>query len=134
MLPINNDQYKIILTDAAFMQAYNMLENDYTLEGLKFRLKIGGKGCDGFTYETGFSEEHKDDNVLEFHSDKDLVLRLLVDPFTAHYCRNGELDFHFNPNTDQEGFAFINNNEHEHEGKFFKDTSLVPEFLKENKK
>ncbi len=79
MLPTNNDQYKIFLTEAAFMQAHTMLEHDYTLEGLQFRLKIGGKGCDGFTYETGFSEKHEDDHVLEFNSEQNLILNILVD-------------------------------------------------------
>lgn len=125
MLPSNND-YKINLTQAAFKQIALISENDYTLTDLFFRLKIGGKGCDGFTYETGFSALLETDISLKF-SLENKVLTLILDPFTAYYCKEGQLDFLLNPKNNQDGFVFINDNEHKYAGKFFKDESLVPQ-------
>lgn len=124
MLPINNSQINIELSRAAFEQIALIKTHDYTLENMDFRLKIGGKGCDGFTYETGFSEKLDDDIVLKFQFE-DRYLDLLVDPFAAHYCSEGELDFIFNP-TGEEGFEFRNKNEHKYHGKFFSDESMLP--------
>ena len=56
---------KLFVSDSAVRQIQLMQQNDYTLDGLSFRIKIGGKGCGGFTYDTGFSEFHADDLVIE---------------------------------------------------------------------
>jgi len=125
MTPLNNDEIQIDLTDSAFRQIKIIQENDYTLEGLKFRLKIGGKGCDGFTYDTGFSETLEDDIILKFNN-KGEDLDILIDPFAAFYCKLGVLDFLFIPHENEDGFFFTNANEHKHHGKFFKDGDYVP--------
>ena len=127
MLPSNCD-YKINLTQAAFNQISLIQQNDYTFSGLFFRLKIGGKGCDGFTYDTGFSEKLADDIVLDYSVNNGQVT-LIVDPFTAFYCKEGQLDFLLNPKNNEDGFVFINDNEHVYAGKFFKDESMVPREL-----
>lgn len=125
MMP-SNDLFQINLSDAALRQIKLIEENDFTLEGKTFRLKIGGKGCDGFTYEMGFDLKTSDDQVLSYSSNYGEV-SLLVDSFTAHYCKEGHLDFLFNPKTLEDGFVFINNNEDKYVGKFFKDESMLPE-------
>ena len=48
---ITAQDIKIFVTDSAVRQIQLMQENDYTLEGHSFRIKIGGKGCEGFTHD-----------------------------------------------------------------------------------
>jgi iron-sulfur cluster assembly accessory protein len=127
MLPHNNSSIKIDLTGAAFDQIKLIEQNDYTLENLCFRLKIDGKGCDGFTYATGFSEIIDDDVVLNYTKENE-SLTIIIDPFAAHYCHSGTLDYIFSHKDDQDGFTFTNNNEALYKGKFFKDESMVPNF------
>lgn len=116
-----------LVTDLAAQQINVIKENDYTTEGLVFRMKIGGKGCGGFTYDTGFSEPLDDDTVVNSEG-----VDIYLDPFTYHYCSDGVLDYQMDPDTKEEGFVFTNNNEHLFEGKFFKDESLVPKHLEIN--
>lgn len=121
MLPDNRKDFNIQLSQAALNQIKLIKENDFTLEGMFFRLKIGGKGCDGFTYDTGFSERLEDDIALKFDD-----IEIIIDPFTAHYCKEGSLDFLLNPSSNEDGFVFMNFNEGDYHGKFFKDESMVP--------
>ena len=44
---ITASDIKLFVTDSAIRQIQVMKENDYTLDGLCFRIKIGGKGCEG---------------------------------------------------------------------------------------
>lgn len=125
MLPINEKEIKIDLTAAAFEQISLISNNDFTLEGLIFRLKIDGKGCDGFTYATGFSTKNDDDVELHFVHHEN-ILKILIDPFTYFYCKEGTLDFLLNARESEDGFTFINNNEDKYHGKFFEDGVLVP--------
>ena len=60
MLCTNDNNFKVELTEAAFEQIRLIKSNDFTLDGHSFRLKIGGKGCDGFTYDTGFSQSDEE--------------------------------------------------------------------------
>lgn len=128
MMP-ENFLFKIELSDAASRQILLIADNDYTLEGKKFRLKIGGKGCDGFTYEMGFDEIKVDDHILPYNTSHGR-LEIILDPFTAFYCQEGNLDFFFNPNSDEDGFLFLNHNEDKYVGKFFKDSTLLPKEVK----
>ena len=121
MTPTNRNDFNIQISRAALEQIKLIKENDYTLDKEKFRLKIGGKGCDGFTYETGFSTPLDDDLQLVF---EDVIV--ILDPFTAHYCKEGSLDFLLNPKSNEDGFVFINFNEEKYHGKFFKDESMAP--------
>jgi Fe-S cluster assembly iron-binding protein IscA len=118
---------KVLITDSAVRQIQLMQVNDYTLEGLQFRIKIGGKGCDGFTYDTGFSEKHEDDLVVE--KEYPLInfkLQILVDPFTAFYTQEFTLDYLLDAQNNEEGFIVTNAADGQHKGKFFKDTTRLP--------
>ncbi len=79
------------ITEAAQAQIQLIQQNDYTLSGMSFRIKIGGKGCGGFTYETGFSEVRADDIKLQAQG-----ATILMDPFTAFYTQKLKLDYQLN--------------------------------------
>jgi Fe-S cluster assembly iron-binding protein IscA len=129
---IRAEDVKLLLTDSAIRQIKLMQENDYTLEGLFFRIKIGGKGCGGFTYDTGFSELHPDDLRIELSYPRiGFELCLLMDPFTAFYTQEATLDYLLDPASNEEGFTVTNAAEGAHRGKFFKDTSKLPPWAKE---
>ncbi len=113
------------ITPAAAQQIQVIQQNDYTLEGLSFRIKIGGKGCGGFTYETGFSEKLPDDLVLDHQR-----LTILMDRFTAFYTQRVKLDFVLDPETNEEGFVVDNFAGDLYKGKFFKDPSMTPNWDK----
>lgn len=121
----------LLVTDSAVRQIQVMQENDYTLEGLSFRIKIGGKGCAGFTYDTGFSELHPDDLVI--HKSYPLInynLTVLIDPFTAYYTQELTLDYLLDTANNEEGFIVNNAADGQHRGKFFKDESKLPPWAK----
>jgi Fe-S cluster assembly iron-binding protein IscA len=109
------------ITEAALQQIQLIKLHDYTLEGLDFRIKIGGKGCGGFTYSTGFSAPLADDLKLIVQG-----TTILMDPFTAFYTKTGRLDYSFNAAADDEGFIVDNFAGDRYKGKFFKDQSMVP--------
>jgi len=111
----------IELTDSALQQIKLIQQLDYTLSGLSFRVKIGGKGCGGFTYETGFSEKLSDDLVLNCAG-----VEILMDPFTAHYSQQCRIDFRLDPEANDEGFVVENFAGDRYRGKFFKDPTLLP--------
>ena len=122
---------KLFLTDSAVRQIQLMLENDYTLEGHSFRIKIGGKGCEGFTYDTGFSELHADDLVIKQSFPLiNFELTVLIDPFTAFYTQEVTLDYLLDTSNNDEGFIVNNAADGQHRGKFFKDESLLPPWAK----
>ncbi|MFP5385216.1 MAG: hypothetical protein ACLGHN_04010 [Bacteriovoracia bacterium] len=122
---------KLFVTDSAVRQIQLMQENDYTLEGLLFRIKIGGKGCGGFTYDTGFSEQHPDDLVItQSYSLINYDLTILIDPFTAFYTQELTLDYLLDTTNNEEGFVVSNAADGEHRGKFFKDESRLPPWAK----
>jgi len=109
------------ITENALRQIQLIQQHDYTLEGLHFRIKIGGKGCGGFTYETGFSAQLPDDLVLTVQG-----ATIFMDPFTAHYTQKGQLDYKIEQ--DEEGFVVENFAGDLYKGKFFKDPNLVPKW------
>ena len=122
---------KLFVTDSAVRQIQLMQENDYTLEGLSFRIKIGGKGCEGFTYDTGFSELHPDDLVIkEKYELIHFELTVLIDPFTAFYTQEVTLDYLLDTTNNEEGFIVNNAADGQHRGKFFKDEGKLPPWAK----
>jgi iron-sulfur cluster insertion protein len=122
---------KLLVTDSAVRQIQVMQENDYTLEGLSFRIKIGGKGCAGFTSDTGFSERHEDDLVIQQSFPViNFELTILMDPFTAYYTQELTLDYLLDTTNNEEGFIVNNAADGEHRGKFFKDESRLPPWVK----
>lgn len=118
---------KLFITDSAVRQIQLMQDNDYTLEGLEFRIKIGGKGCGGFTYDTGFSERHPDDLVIiKEYPLINYTLTILIDPFTAYYTQEATLDYLLDLSNNDEGFVLNNAADGEHRGKFFTDETKLP--------
>lgn len=114
----------IIFTDTAISQIQLIKENDFTLMDKEFRLTIGGKECDGFTYQMGF------DDV----TDKDLSFQVngttvVMDEFTHHYCREGIIDYFIDPDQNEDGFIYTNPNQEKYHKKFFKDESMTPKHL-----
>jgi len=124
---IKTEDVLFFVTDSAIQQIRLMEANDYTLEGLFFRIKIGGKGCGGFTYDSGFSELHENDLILKKNYPMiDYELKIIMDPFTAFYTQDFSLDYLLDPTTNEEGFIIQNTQEENHRGKFFKDSSKLP--------
>lgn len=122
---------KLFVTDSAVRQIQLMQDNDYTLEGLSFRIKIGGKGCEGFTYDTGFSELHADDLVVkQKYPLINFELIVLIDPFTAFYTQEATLDYLLDTTNNEEGFVVNNAADGQHRGKFFKDETRLPPWAK----
>ncbi len=131
MEKIEVSDIKLFVTDSAVRQIQVMQENDYTLEGLSFRIKIGGKGCEGFTYDTGFSELHSDDLVIkQSYPLINFELTVLMDPFTAFYTQELTLDYLLDTTNNEEGFIVKNAADGQHRGKFFKDESRLPPWAK----
>jgi Fe-S cluster assembly iron-binding protein IscA len=128
---ISASDMKLFVTDSAVRQIQVMQENDYTLAGHSFRIKIGGKGCEGFTYDTGFSERHVDDLVIvqDFPIIK-FTLTILIDPFTAFYTQELTLDYLLDTTNNEEGFIVNNAADGQHRGKFFKDEAKLPPWAK----
>lgn len=124
MINVNVSDLDITISDFAKKQVLLILENDYTLLDHVFRLQISGKGCQGFDYSLGFSLPHQDDLVYE----KD-GLKLNIDPFSAYYCRHGEIDYLIDHEHEIDGLVFTNHNEKSHRGKFFKDESTLPPLM-----
>ncbi len=116
---------ELLLTDAARRQIQLIQRHDYTLAGRLFRIKIGGKGCGGFTYETGFSDPLADDLRLDCDG-----VTILMDRFTAFYTRRATLDHRLDPEVNDEGFVVDNPDTDLYRGKFFKDPSMVPPWEK----
>lgn len=128
---ISASDIKLFVTDSAVRQIQVMQENDYTLEGHLFRIKIGGKGCEGFTYDTGFSEPHGDDLILEqSYPLINFQLKVLMDPFTAFYTQELTLDYLLDTTNNEEGFIVTNAADGQHRGKFFKDEAKLPPWAK----
>ena len=131
---LNASDIKLFVTDSAVRQIQLMQENDYTLSGHSFRIKIGGKGCGGFTYDTGFSELHPDDLVIKQNFPLiNFELVILIDPFTAYYTQSSTLDYLLDPESNEEGFTLTNSADGAHKGKFFKDTTKLPPWAQPGK-
>lgn len=117
---------KISLTAEAKTQLKLMLQNDYTLEGKKFRIQISGKGCDGFSYSAGFTIPHQDDFLILVDD-----IEILVDIFSAFYLKDTLVDFIFDFENGTEGFVISNKNQDMYSGKFWKtDERKIPPLIK----
>ena len=121
MIKVSVEEIKITLTESAIKQLHLIIDNDFTLSDLVFRLQISGKGCTGFEYSLGFTESEKDDLIF-----KTSGLNISIDPFTAFYAKEGTIDYLFDEKGDEEGFIFTNLNQKNYKGKFFKDESTLP--------
>lgn len=110
---------KIRITDYAREKIDFMRKNDFTLADKKYlRIQIQGKGCSGFEYGVGLSDEiRENDQVIPY--DENLSIRL--DSFTSFYVRNATLDYIFDPENDLDGWIFTNEDEHLFQDKFWKN-------------
>lgn len=122
---------KIKISKEALNQILLIKENDYTVEGLSFRIAIDGKGCQGFDYAIGFTEQKADD--LEVYlTDEDnnkIDQKVLLDPLVHFYIKEGFIDYIFDHQNQVDGFVFENTDEKHYRGKFFKDESKTPKHL-----
>ncbi len=123
MIKIDIEEIELKVSESAVSQIKVILENDHTLAGQVFRIKIDGKGCGGFDYALGFTPAEKDDLKLPVGDN----LFVHIDPFTAYYARTGIINYIFDPAQDIEGFSYINPDEKKFRGKFFKNEEMVPE-------
>jgi len=125
MINIKVEDINFSVTNEALKQLALIIENDFTIKGQVFRLKVDGKGCGGFDYALGFTAPLEDDLIYrQKYQDQELFIH--IDPFTAFYCKEGTLEYVCDIENDREGFGFINYNEEKYRGKFFKDESMVP--------
>lgn len=126
---------RLFMTAAAWSQIQLIQDNDFTKTGLHFRIQIGGKECDGFTYWTGFSHTDEEDLLVEARAPQGEAhsgapLSVLMDPFTAFYLKNVIVDFRFDPLTQNEGFVVNNLQQGDFAGKFWRtDDSKIPPLL-----
>ncbi len=128
---ISPEDIQLLVSDSAVRQIQLIKAHDYTLAGKEFRIKIGGKGCDGFTYECGFTDIHPEDLMLKTEFPGiGFTLLILMDQFTAYYTQSASLDYLLNPELNEEGFVVVNASQNEHRGKFFKDPSKLPPWAK----
>lgn len=117
---------RVHLTERALGELKLMMENDFTIAGKYFRVLISGKGCDGFTYSTGFTDLKEDD--FEIHADaggEEFVV--LMDPFAAFYLQECTVDFVQDLERDLEGLLVMNHAQEKYAGKFWReDPDKVP--------
>lgn len=106
------DDFKILLTDAALVQA-RALAADPERAGHGLRFYIDGKGCDGFFYGVAFDLRGERD--LGYDQDG---LPLIVDPESFRFMHGSRVDW-----IDDErgrGFLVENPGHRRYRGKFFK--------------
>jgi iron-sulfur cluster insertion protein len=99
-----------------------IIKNDFTLKGRYFRILISGKGCDGFTYSTGFTDYHDEDFVVKIENKKNLDFSVLIDPFASFYLQETTVDFVKDYENDNEGFVIGNQNQKKFAGKFWRES------------
>ena len=134
-MPVDKNKIKtpkITLSTEAKRQLSLYMANDYTTRGKYLRLKVTGKGCDGFTYSSFFDQERVDDFLVPVYVREDSKTTILLDPFSAFYMQSIFLDYMFEPfevdnQEPQEGFVIANAAQEQFHGKFWKDQEeLIP--------
>ena len=114
-------------TPMALTQLELINEHDITLRGKYFRVLISGKGCDGFTYSTGFTDKKNDDLEIDIE-DSRLECSVIMDPFAAFYLQDLTIDYL--QTHDSEGFVIKNHLQEKYSGKFWKSNKdLVPPMI-----
>lgn len=118
----------ITFSEMALLEIFLLLENDFSDKKRGFRISVGGKGCDGFSYTAGLSEIDPKDTKIEFMA-KGKRFFLLLDPFISFYFKNATIDFYQDPTKDIEGFIINNLDQKKFAGKFWKQApELAPQF------
>jgi len=120
----------LTITERAASQLSLILQNDFTLKDKSLRIHISGKECDGFTYSVGFTKKESDDFTVAFQNNLQ-DLKVLMDPFSAHYIPEATLDFIQDFSKDAEGFVVNNLYQEKHHGKFWNvDPEKMPPLRK----
>jgi len=115
-----------MMTGRAQKQMNLIIENDFTLDGLVFRIEISGKGCHGFNYAVGFTPRREDDFIVNIQNDPKKS-QVCIDPFAAYYLTECSIDFIQDFEQDAEGFVVINLKQELYQGKFWKASpELIP--------
>jgi len=118
---------KIKFSESALLQLKLILENDFTLMNKYFRIQITGKGCDGFSYSTGFTDLHEDDFKVLTEG-----VEFLIDPFSAYYLQDSKIDYVQDFENEEEGFVVTNNNQGDFAGKFWREApGKIPPLIKD---
>lgn len=129
---------KISMSSDAISQILLIIENDFTASNKYLRVTIDGKGCDGFKYAVGMDFLNETDFQININYPKNIhtlinketpvdSIKIIMDPFAAYYLQEFQIDYQFNPSTDEEGFIINNKNQNIYEGKFWrKDQTKVP--------
>ena len=121
------------ITTLAKAQLELILENDSLLRKKKLRVTIQNKGCSGFTYSVGFDNPREGDIEVE-HNPRVENLYVIMDKFTAFYCKNIICDYLHDIESDSDGFSITNQDEEKFQGKFWKeDQELIPHHILDNK-
>ena len=117
---------QVSFTERAMDQLQLIINNDFTLAGKYFRILVSGKGCDGFTYSTGFTDIQDNDFLIKVaNSNQDI--QVLMDPFAAFYLQETSIDFIQDFQQDAEGFVVVNHGQAKYAGKFWRSKEeLVP--------
>lgn len=105
---------KIKITTQAIEQIKLMLEHDYTLEDKVLRISIDGKGCDGFDYAIGFTDQNEKDFIHKVSG-----ISLHLDPFVSEHLYDFSIDYQANYEREEEGFVITNNESDKTKGKFW---------------
>ena len=128
------DKNKIRKPELSFShEALNQIELRFKFEpenkNKYFRIHIDGKGCDGFTYGAFFTDNDEDDFTYSISlPSQQGQFKAVIEPFTAFYSQKINVDYHFNPETEDEGFIINIDQTESYSGKFFndKDAELPP--------
>jgi Fe-S cluster assembly iron-binding protein IscA len=119
----------VYFTKRALSQLKLILENDFTLAGKYFRILVSGKGCNGFTYSAGFTDQKDDDFLIKIANSEDETF-VIMDPFAAFYLQESSVDFIQDFEKDTEGFVITNHLQKKYAGKFWRNNEeLTPPLL-----
>ncbi len=117
---------QIHISSAALQQLELIVAHDPTFQGKVFRINIGTKGCDGFTYSFSLSTPLEKDFALMI-GDSEIKVPIHLDPFCAYYLQDGIVDYFIDDESGEDGFFVINNNQDKFRGKFWRENpELIP--------
>ena len=100
------------LSDSATKQAYKLLFKEYSesLDKHALRLAVKGGGCSGLSYDLQFDEIKDNDyeQILDVPEQEKAKLKVVIDPKSAIYLKDMEVDF--DDGLMGKGFVFKNPN------------------------
>lgn len=93
----------LTLTDKALKRVKKLMVEDPTAQGKSLRVALVPGGCSGHEYAISFDVKNQEDKELSFDG-----LRVLVDPKSADFLKDTEMDCYETPTGS--GFSFKNPN------------------------